>query len=803
MLLKKSSLKWLLLFIAVFGLTTIYYINWNLPGFLDIFLDFSAEALRQHDAQVRESIHFSKFEFSLTDAIKPVDMLWDAFAQKPLEQQCMDFFKGVDHSWGPEWELPLLQDRSHDKLVARKQKYFERAVCIIKVKEGLIESEDLCDEHLENIPSDFRAQKNEEYIRNMNNAVELENEIADIMTVYRIFGRCFFDKDHLRDSPLLKDTYNRWSEKLLPRLSRDIPLVEGGDILSNTESDYYNAADLDDGQNLLNYYHDNSKGSGIVISCGTHHSRDVVKLIHTLRALNNELPIQIIYRNDLLSLSMNAIQYAATVSKNQLLGPVFSNVNILETLLKNIGMKILDLLDLPFPPQRVSLINILKTLSKFDSKDLADYRSKIAALLFTSYENVLLFDADAVPLIKPADFFDFPQYKQNGAYFFRDRSHMVNNDWQETNFFAKLMPHTTNRLDMAMGVKPVSSITMNNQYMRGWRHMQEAGIVAFNRKRHFKSLISLFPLSIWKLPIEVSIWGDKELYWLAMSAAGDEDYYVHPVDAAAVGELTQKSELKHYDTPMVNELCSTHPGHVSSEGKLLWINSGFSFCKKNPYHLDLGKFPFSVFETEAEVAEIYEAPLRLRHALVPPTLPRLRSGTPDIEEETAMLKYIKENANDFQDLQVDQIHDRKPFKTWFMIQICTGHLQCAYDVSLMKFEGNTNRNGEVITFSQQDSKFFDMIGAIWQSAQRVIQLPQDYTPEAENDYESKSQVPEIQNLKIDLLPLTLDSTPYDPSQARERPEKLSLDVNHLLKELLSGDNEENKSEDENVNEDMN
>ena len=75
-----------------------------------------------------------------------------------------------------------------------------------------------------------------------------------------------------------------------------------------------------------------------------------------------------------------------------------------------------------------------------------------------------------------------------------------------------------------MGVEPVTAHTLNNPYMKGWRHCQEAGLVMLDRKRHFRSLLTLFPLSIWKEPIKSLIWGDKEMYWLAMSIAGDEDY---------------------------------------------------------------------------------------------------------------------------------------------------------------------------------------------------------------------------------------------------------------------------------------
>lgn len=777
----------LFLLVVVIGLGTLFYdVVEYTNGILEPFRDLTAKDLARDDAHLRESIHYSKYRFSLEDAVKPPEMLWDAFSELSLEEKCYDFFHALDKEW-PGWKFPLLRKRDHDKLIEQKQKYFERAVCIQKVKAGKYDKELDCKVKLESISSGSRRAINEEFMKNAIASIKLENEIADIMTVFRVFGHCFYGSDlDLRQATSLKNIYARYSKKLIPHLKPQIPTKN--QIISNAESDYYKSEDFNGKDNIMSFYHDKTSGSGIVISCATQHLKDLVKLIHTLRALDNDLPIQVIYRNDLLSLSINAIQFAATVSKKQLLGSVFTNTDLLTSLLKDIDMELSDLEKLPFPPQKVTLINILNSLSRLGAKDLSHYKSKIAALFYSSYENVLLLDADSVPLIKPREFFEFQEYVDNGAYFFRDRSLMYNNDWQETNFFAKMMPQKSNLLDMAMGIKPVSETTMDNLYMRGWRHMQEAGVVAFNRKRHFRSLLTLIGISLWLEPIDSSIWGDKELYWLAMSAAGDEDYVVHPIDAAAVGEYTQNPEHKRYTLPEVQELCSTHPGHITAEGKLLWINSGFSFCKNNPYYPDLEKFPFSIFETEREVETVFEAPLKLRHALVPPPLPRLRAGTPNKDREQIMLEYFKESAKDFDDLKVDQVHDSLPFKTWFMVPICAGHMQCAYNISLMELEDHSSA-GHLYDFLPEDTKFFDMIGAIWLSAKRVVQLPSGFELESSEGFSSSNQVPDVKKLHIDLLPLALDTVPYDPSDARERPEKVNMDLKLLISELFKGKGE--------------
>lgn len=90
----------------------------------------------------------------------------------------------------------------------------------------------------------------------------------------------------------------------------------------------------------------------------------------------------------------------------------------------------------------------------------------------------------------------------------------------------------------------------------------------------------MFPLCLWTEPINSSVWGDKDLFWSSLSCAADENYEFNEYSAASVGERTTDEKRKYYPNSQSNELCSTHPGHINEEGKLLWINSGFSYCKK-------------------------------------------------------------------------------------------------------------------------------------------------------------------------------------------------------------------------------
>lgn len=779
--LKPIRRKWLFALTAIIAAGFLLHLYKYLDSILEPFEDLSDNSFPAHDQLVRETIHYENYKFSLAEQVKSDQMSWNDFENLSQEQKCFDFFSMLDAEW-PEWEVSMLRDLKHNKLVVNKKKFFQES--ILSLKDDINFKELAFEAQLASLTTNEKQIINDKFNDQLKATTETERIMSDTMTIIRIFGHCFFENPSYRASPKLSAIYRRYSKKILPSISNRVALVQNDDVLSNYRDEYFGSSKVLENESVLSFYHDKSNGSGIVISCATHHSREMVRLIHALRAQDNKLPIQIFYRSDLLSLSKNAIQFAATVSKRNLLGLVFSDVSLLKDLLKEIDMTVDDLLRMPFPPQKVTLINLEKPLSKLGVNDLSQYNSKIAALFFSSFENVVLLDADTVPLVKPIDLLELKEYCDTGAYFFRDRSLVDQNQWIETNFFSKLMPHQTSVLDMAMGISPVTSKTMNNPYMRGWEHMQESGLLLYNRKRHFKTLIPLISLSLWEEPVRSSVWGDKELYWIAMAVSGTEDYTLHPMGAASVGIKVENQKMKHYIDSVSNELCSTHPGHVSTDGKLLWINSGFSYCKKNDYDFDLKTFPFYIFEQESDVARIYQTPLKLRHAIVPPDLPRLRSPSTDLTNELNLLEHVKNNRFDVDDLEVDQIFEAEPSKGWIRDRSCSHYMYCAYDMPQM-FVGHGTNAGHLFTFSEEDAKQYDILGAIWLSAKRVIKLPQGFDLETEEHFEEHDYEPAIPNLKIDSSPLVIDDVQYDPSQVRERPEKLSIDFQLLLEKLLS------------------
>lgn len=727
-----------LLFLVLLAFVSLALYQLLLYGGADFF---AQQAFETHDLDVRQRLHYSNYKFLLTDKFEKHVLSWDTFQQKPLVEKCTDLFQFLDTEQ-PDWHLHAFHGKLFDKSAVRKGSFFNNALAKLKKQKTSQKAADPLE-----ITRDDKKRIETNFAENVDKTAACEQEMADTITILRLIGHCFFKLDPTSYSTKYQELYNRWSGKVAPFLMSELPQREKGDI-SPSAGKYYDESGLAGDGNLFDYFYRKMDGTGIVISAATRYTKDIVKFIHVLRALNNKLPIQILYRSDLLVLSKEAILLAASLSKEDLLGSQLSNQKLLNKIMMNTGFSAEHFDQMDFPKQDVTMVNMQRPLRKLARADFSSYNNKILALIFTSFEKVLLFDADAVPLLAPQDIMNLKEFTDTGAYFFRDRSLLDTNDWIETNYFAKMMPHLSSKLDMAMGVKPVTEHTLGNQYMKGWRHCQEAGLLLLDRKRHFSSLLTLLPLSLWGEPVKSSIWGDKEMYWLAMSLAGDEDYTFNKYNAASVGQATEQNQYKLYNNTQAAEVCSSHPGHVSLDGRLLWINSGFSHCKKNGFARDQNRFPYKAMGDREYLKNLFDSPLRIRHAIVPPDLPVLRpiSGPPDQIEEVKFVSSLRDRKKDVDQIHdVDQILTYGPQKGWIKSSCCSNYQYCAYnEIEMIGSSGTIDRSGTLFTFNDADARFYDLLGAIWLSALRVSSL----MPGTEKS-EKKKDLP--QSLKTDQV----------------------------------------------------
>lgn len=754
----------LLVTILLLALT---YKWFHLPISRDSY-QFTPDGFKRSNYEIKQLMHYSKYKFLLSDKFEANVGGWDVFGAKPKEEKCEEFFDFITKEI-PEWKASLFKNRLYNKNVVKKSNYFadnEKLLIQQKKPEPDIDPQVLTIQDKIELES-WHADA-------LNKTIQTEQEMADTMCIIRNFGHCFLGVNDGKSEKLGR-IFEEYAPRILPYFAKNFPEVSSW---VGYNSFFQGSPSFDKNSEFIDYYFNNIRGLGIVISASTRHVKDIVKLIHILRAMGNELPIQVLHRADILSSASQALEEAARAPKDELLSKEHMEMHTLNLSLKLFGLDPKRMHELEFPSQNLTLVNMHKPLSLMARSEFSGYNNKIAALFFNSFEKVILLDADTVPLQLPEAFFKMQEYINTGAYFFRDRSLLDKNDWVETNYFAKLMPHESSRLDMAMGVPPVSNHTMRNEYMKGWRHCQEAGVVVLDRKAHFLSLLVLLTLSLWGEPAKSSVWGDKELYWLAMSIAGDESYVFNSHSAASVGEFTSSSAMKQYNSTKSLELCSSHPGHISAKGELLWINSGFSYCKMNSYMRDRSKFPFFLFESQSDVKRLYESPLRIRNAIVPPLLPAMRapSGPADQRSEEMFIESLKRRKKDVDELKtVNQIGDYGPQKGWVKSPLCGDYQYCAYN-EINSIDGSESTEmGQVFTFEPNATTSFDVLGAIWISAKRFSSREEKYK---NKPMPKPAQAPDKKETTRNDGDDALNS-----SKVRERPEKLNNDIKGLLAKL--------------------
>ncbi|CCH43438.1 Alpha-1,3-mannosyltransferase MNT2 [Wickerhamomyces ciferrii] len=404
----------------------------------------------------------------------------------------------------------------------------------------------------------------------------------------------------------------------------------------------------------------NLRKKGIALTAKEFHLRDLINLITLLRALGTSIPLQIIHRGDF--------------SK-------FAQIKLHEIAKAELTQEIKDLIGFKvevFPQMNIEFIDISRVINQSFNSKIQKFTNKLLAYLFNTFEEVILIDADTIPFVPLQDFFKLEEYKTKGAFFFKDRALNNAHDQIDTiDLFTKLTPSLPeiNKL----GIPKLTSYTWDNHFFKhGFKHLMESGLVIVNRKQHFVNPLMAIHLALYPNIIGDRVWGDKELYWLAMAISGDESYEFNSNFAASIGEISTGSQSHYPKLTNTKELCSNHPSHIYKNGKLLWMNTGFKYCKKL-MHIDMTN-PFFKGMTSQEMDKYNSSPLKIRQAIIPP---------------------VPLKANNWKMKNRD-----KPTFSWENKPYCEAYTLCAYD----KLD---DQIGEVIEFSEEDQKYFDYLGNIW------------------------------------------------------------------------------------------
>lgn len=347
----------------------------------------------------------------------------------------------------------------------------------------------------------------------------------------------------------------------------------------------------------------NSKGKGIIITLSDDFIELAIKLIRNLRILGTSLPIQIIHYNEISVETMNKLIEEAT-----------SDFDAYD---KDLFQSLKASADYPyfnesFPKLDITFIDTAPSIGSVDT--FQRFNRKFLALMFNTFEEFMLLDADAVLFVKPELFFESSQYQQTKSLFFKDRDVPLARPKEFREYLKLSRP---NQYDSKLFNIPIvdDSIFEKEYFVHRSYNYMESGIVCMDKAKFFPGLLMTYLLSTKRLATE-SGHGDKEFFWMGQLIAGETDFAFNENWAAFVGEISAGR-----DGLLSNEICSTHPSHISSDNdKLLWINSGALQCKKTDFNIendleDMGKkYPQYISNVE-DLKAYYSGPINIDYIL--------------------------------------------------------------------------------------------------------------------------------------------------------------------------------------------
>ena len=485
--------------------------------------------------------------------------------------------------------------------------------------------------------------------------------------------------------------YERFNGEVLHKPPRMRLYLSDPEVFEKTHEDrnatVVESKIVDSSKCYLRKFRESLNGKGLVLSIANLHVQDTVRLLRLLRALGNKYPIQVVYLDDLDRLSIDTLVKAAREDYYY----VPDSYESVKHLFPNRYLEA----DHGFPKQEIWFVNVHDAIKNEYKVKYEKFGNKFIAAMFNSFEEYILLDADTVLLEPPLFFFNSQGYKDTGALFFRDRTAAEFRPPSDGPFFSKLTPSI---IDQVMfDIPTATNYSLDRGLFDGMFHYMESGLVVMDHKMHFNSILAMMQFNLYR-HITIRLYGDKELFWLAFTINGDENYYFNKLPAAALGVETPLEENQKSDgsPKRAREVCSAHPAHIdgNDEKSLLWFNSGCRFCGRYEvvdYEKEFNaKRRLKFLQSVDEMKSYYKSPLIVKHAVIPP----------------------------FKDkwLMVRENYEEEPLQPWSMASdYCNQYLWCAAStIGGMYNDGeNTTLVGKFIEFDQDTVNKAQYFGDIW------------------------------------------------------------------------------------------
>lgn len=568
-----------------------------------------------------------------------------------------------------------------------------------------------------------------------------EYTMRDYVSHVRIFNRCFVDREdgstfhrqslfisrqHLAlrslgtpfehtqaESKLDKNAFDSCNElhlKIYPWMHSTFPLyqrhtgeifrsppnmhkfVSDHTVLALTDSLHGKGSQLpvksaltNDKECWINQLKNKALGKGIVIPfAGGDDLDNTVNLLHTLRSLGNKYPVQIVHYRELDQETQARLVEAATRPFTDF--P--RSYQRVEDLLSSL---VFDSDTHGFLGQELWFVDAATMVSEHLQERMQTVPILAWAAVVNSFDEYILMDPLAVPLQNPQYFFDRPEYRSKGAYFYRARAYNQR-DERDQKFFKKMGPSLVD--NTIFDIPVLSSETLDMDFFDKLGDYQDARLAIINKGRHFSSVMMTLQLAMF-FPANYRGNAGKEM-WLAFVLNGDTEFHFNDIMPAAVGKITDHLLRMKPDNqvPDSQEICSTQVGHLDPDTgrKLAWIGNGFRGCFA--WNIDYGKelstaiYPWRHITGEDDLKHFYVNRVSLEQAVVPP----FRN-----------VKSLK--------LENDE---KEPPLPWALHVACNDGFFCGYSrTGGTKDEKDTTLRGQVVEFDRQDIELYEFYGDIW------------------------------------------------------------------------------------------
>lgn len=426
--------------------------------------------------------------------------------------------------------------------------------------------------HYRRVLRDKGIQLDESHMQVLNNRFneetnrlsQFEQAFAENSASLRLFGKCYLTENTNLDDR----SCTHITSRLLPAFSGKLPSIESWE--SNVVKEDVAK------QCVVKIIKDKMKGKGIVIPLlpsedAGKETQLVARLIHVLRALQNSLPIEIIYvekgeiskgRKDLL---INAARSLTLKMPSSL-------------------KKYLEAYDYPqtleLPQQDIRFINLRPAISK--NVPLTDSLAWVLSTLFNSFEEMILLSPHTIPLLENLELlFNNVDYIKSGTFFFKHRSLLTYKPYKFPNGFFEV-----NSLVNDYGGPQVSDLKyfqlpkpnqLTTNWIRefGFTKLLDPSMVVINKKKALPGLIlaSTLPFYNFLQPkYDFSKDLNPEILWLGIEMAAGNVHF-NKNSAAIAGVLTPPE-----NTPagrMSRELCSSSWAQIYEENdfSMVYITS--------------------------------------------------------------------------------------------------------------------------------------------------------------------------------------------------------------------------------------